>query len=325
MTLTCQYCGKTMANKQNLVRHQNSKTCLATRDDDVVIENRFQCEFCNKNLCSNDRLKTHNNTCIKRYKKLLDDKDQRITELEEEKCKLLNDKDQRITELEEEKCKLLNDKDQRITELEEEKCKLLNDKNEEIAELKLQIRTTRIETENEMLRKDSQYSKEVIERIAEQPKTTNTNNTNNTKYYNTTNNNLVLPMIDTSQERIERIVDENYTENHFWDGQKGVAHFTKDNLLYDSENNLGYICTDASRKTFKRKGENGEIIKDLKALQLTQNIAGPIRKKAGEHATNISVKNPNLIESVGKKFFDVNNIHRDNSVFITELACITSI
>ena len=153
MTLTCQYCGKTMANKQNLVRHQNSKTCLATRDDDVVIENRFQCEFCNKNLCSNDRLKTHNNTCIKRYNRLL-----------EEQCKLLNDKDKEIQE-----------KDKIIVELEKE------------------VENIKLKTEIELLRKDSQHKQEVIERIAEQPRTSNTNHTNNN---NNTTNNLVLSMID---------------------------------------------------------------------------------------------------------------------------------
>ena len=203
--------------------------------------------------------------------------------------------------------KLLDDKDSEIESLKQENI-----------ELKYKNDTIELKTRCQIYEKQSDKKQEVIERIAEQPKTNTTNN-------NTTINNLVLPMIDTSQERIERIVHENYTENHFWDGQKGVAHFTKDNLLYDNENNLGYICTDASRKTFKRKGENGEIIKDLKAIQLTQNISGPIRKKAGEHATNISVKNPNLIESAGKKFFDVDNIHRDNSGFITELACLTSI
>ena len=284
----CEYCNKSITTKPNLAKHQKSKKCINMRqvlkDQQSQIEDRFKCKYCDKYLCSNFSLKNHLQSCTEKLFKQIANKDQRITELEEEKCKLLNDKDKEITEL------------------------------------KLQIKTIRIETENEILRKDSQHKQEVIERIAEQPRTNTNNNTNST-----TNNNLVLPMIDTSQERIERIVHENYTENHFWDGQKGVAHFTKDNLLLDNENNLGYVCTDASRKTFKRKGENGDIIKDLKAIQLTQNISGPIRKKAVEHATNISENKPNLLESVGKKFFDINNIHRDNSGFITELACLTSI
>ena len=301
MTITCEFCNKKMSNIGNLTRHQKSKSCLKIRDcviDSTLIENRFQCEYCFKYMCDSTRLRKHHIICIGRYKKLCEEKDKEIEDVIQEKDKLLVEKDI-------EHRKLLQEKDKKIIELEKE------------------VETIRLKTENEILRKSEQRSKEFIERIAEQPRTTNHTNNNNSNSNNS--NNLVLPMIDTSQERIERIVQENYTENHFWDGQKGVAHFTKDNLLCDSENNVGYICTDASRKTFKRKGVNGEIIKDLKAIQLTQNISGPIRKKACEHVTNIIEKNPNLLEPAGKKFFDVDNIHRDNSGFITELACLTSI
>ena len=96
-------------------------------------------------------------------------------------------------------------------------------------------------------------------------------------------------------------------------------------LLLDNEKNLAYICTDASRKAFKIRGENGEIIKDPRAINLTNNIAGPIRKKASEHAKNISERKPDLFSSIGNIFCDIHDLKNNNSGFITELASLTSI
>ena len=188
MTVICDYCEKIVSCKSSLVRHQKSKACLESRNMIEQLLDKYNCKYCNKSLASKQRFDQHLTTCLSKFKKLLEDKD-----------KLIEDKD-----------KLIEETYKRIYELEKE------------------VETIRLKTELDLLRKDCKHKQEVIERIAEQPKTTT----------NTTN--LVLPMIDTSHERIELMVRENYTENHLLGGQAGVAQFTKDNLLVDSEHNLGF-------------------------------------------------------------------------------------
>ena len=61
----------------------------------------------------------------------------------------------------------------------------------------------------------------------------------------------------------------NYNLEYFLDGQKGVARFVVDNILKDEDNNLKYLCTDASRSTFKYKDKLGNIQKDYEAKRLT--------------------------------------------------------
>ena len=202
--INCLYCNKTVSSIGNLTRHQKTKTCLKARKgiEPSLIEDRFKCEYCNKYLCDDRYLKKHKVLCIERYKILLEEKDKLL----EEKDKLLEEKDKLLEEKDREHHKLLEEKDREHHKLLEDKDRehrqLLEDKDKEITELKLKIRTTRIETEIEILRKDSQHNKEVIEEIAKQPKTTNTTN-------------LVLPMIDTSHERIELMVREKLYRKSF--------------------------------------------------------------------------------------------------------------
>ena len=318
--VTCEYCKKLISCQSSLLRHQKSKTCLKIRnlEESYIVKDRFQCEYCEKFLSDSRRLNGHSLLCIERYKKLLGDKD-----------KLLGNKDKLLVVIN----KLLEDKDSEIEFLKQSKDSeiesLKQNKDSEIEFLKqskdseiesLRHQMIELKTKCQIYEKQSEHNKEVIERIAEQPKITTTNTTNNT--------NLVLPMINTSREHIELMVQENYTENHLLGGQAGVAQFTKDNLLLDSNHNLGFVCTDAARKTFKRKGEDGKIIKDIRAVNLTKDIAKPIKKKACEHTTNI-------IERYGfesdtsaraiEKCSDVNRIEENNSCFTTRLASLTSI
>jgi hypothetical protein len=64
--MECQYCKKTFNNKYTLGQHQKTaKYCL----DLQGIENTaFSCTYCNKNLCTNDRLYTHYQSCKEKQK-----------------------------------------------------------------------------------------------------------------------------------------------------------------------------------------------------------------------------------------------------------------
>ena len=272
MTITCEYCNKTLCNEGNLRRHQKTKACneARARPTSVSIEDRYQCESCLKFMSSPTRLVKHQDLCLARYKKLLEERQMFVQTLQLE-----------------------------------------------IVDLRQQIVNVRLETELELLRNDSKESRGIIARIAEQPKVTNTHNTNNT---------LVLPVIDTTQERIDRAVESSYDMDHFCSGQKGVARFAVDHLLINDQRQLGYVCTDPARGTFKYIGEDGEIVRDVKATRLTTKLARPIKAKAGQLAgelVDMDKGNQELMNTANKNFQDVSGLEDDNTGFRTELAAVT--
>ena len=109
-----------------------------------------------------------------------------------------------------------------------------------------------------MLSRNDEQNRKVISEIAKQPKTT----------HNTTHNNLVLPSVDMTQTSINEAVELHYDRNHLFAGQKGVADFAKEHILTNEQKELGYICTDSARGVFKHIGEDGEIVKDIKAIEI---------------------------------------------------------
>ena len=186
----------------------------------------------------------------------------------------------------------------------------------EISDLRVNMKMVRLETEVEILRNDSQDSRNIIARIAEQPKINHTRN-----------NNVVLPIVDTSQETINRAVEVSYNMNHFCSGQKGVARFAVDHLLTNEQKQLGYVCTDPARGTFKHIGEDGEIIRDVKASRLTTKLAQPIKVKAGRLAgemASMDEGNEELTSVAYKHFQDISEMENDNTGFRTELAAVTT-
>ena len=84
--MTCEYCNKTV-DKSNLSRHHKTKSCLKSRNgiEPKLIEDRFQCEYCQKFLCRGNYLKIHLDGCVKRYKRLLEEKDSEIEYLKQSK------------------------------------------------------------------------------------------------------------------------------------------------------------------------------------------------------------------------------------------------
>ena len=87
MTITCEYCNKVLSNVGNLTRHQKSKTCLKTRKDVelYIVEDRFKCEYCFKYMTTKGWLNKHKVLCVKRYKRLLEEKDSEIEYLKQSK------------------------------------------------------------------------------------------------------------------------------------------------------------------------------------------------------------------------------------------------
>ena len=105
MSLTCQFCNKIFNTKSNLSRHQKTtKSCIKIQkslnsdDKNEIIEITYDCSICDKKFTSKQILLSHNHSCpgikIKekydnknkiteeKYKKLLQEKDKLIFELE---------------------------------------------------------------------------------------------------------------------------------------------------------------------------------------------------------------------------------------------------
>jgi len=145
---------------------------------------------------------------------------------------------------------------------------------------------------------------------------TNITVTNNNKYN-------FLQTFNLTPEFIKSKIDANFTEDHFLDGQRGIAHFTFDNLLKDEEGKQSYYCTDLSRKTFIFKNRDGTISKDLKSEKLTKLIANDIIAKS---RLMYAIVSPELtLDNYEERKYvtnlvDINNIKVDNSTFVTTLA-----
>jgi hypothetical protein len=287
MELKCEFCDKSFSNSGNLNYHKkNNKKCqiiqLQNNNNDLILSS---CEFCNKIFRD---LNSHYKTCKKK--------------IDSEFQKLQFEKDEEIK-------KLRNEKDEEIK-------KLRNEKDEEIK--KLQMRIIELEAENKIYLQD----RDLVQKLAAQPKTTTNNNDNRIRI----NNNFF-----DNPERIKQMIDEKLTKDYISDGQKGVAQFACNNLLKDENGNMNYICSDPSRHIFKFQNSEGNIEKDVKANKLTNMlIDAGITTKALSIAPSLWTDEDGNINTNKFQMFvpyttGIASMQVDNTVFRNELATLTSL
>ena len=93
--MDCQYCKKVFNNKYTLNQHQKTaKYCLEIQGS---VNNSFICTYCDKTLCTNDRLNYHYQSCKEKQKK------DNIKDIEIENkilTKTIEEKNQYISKLE---------------------------------------------------------------------------------------------------------------------------------------------------------------------------------------------------------------------------------
>jgi hypothetical protein len=284
--MECEFCKKNFSSTSNLRYHiKTNKKCQEIQlqqNKDNIVFECINCEFCDKNF-TKQTIKIHYKTCKKK--------------IDIELKKLLSDKDTEIKNLKKDNKKIKN---------------LLSENK------KLQMRIIELEAENKIYLQD----REVVQKLAMQPKTTNTNNNDNRIRIN--NNFFDNP------ERIKQMIDEKLTKDYISDGQKGVAQFACNNLLKDENGNMNYICSDLSRNVFKFYNSEGNIEKDVKANKLTNMlIDAGITNKALSIAPSLWTDDDGNINS--NKFLtfspytsEIASMQVDNSVFRNELATLTS-
>jgi hypothetical protein len=316
--MECEFCNTYLKTLSSLNYHKKSnKKCLEIQNKTDEIFS--MCEYCDKKMTIQS-LKKHLLIC--KYKLLKQE-----NELFKQENELLKQENEILTQeneiLKQEnkllKQEIINYKFE-IDELKKENDdnkQLQIENNEEIK--KSQMRIVELEAVNKIYLQD----REVVQKLAMQPKTTNTNN-NDTRIK--INNNFF-----DNPEIIKQMIDEKLTKDYISEGQKGVAQFACNNLLKDENGNMNYICSDTSRHIFKFQNSEGNIEKDVKANKLTNMlIEAGISNKALSMAPSLWTDEDGNINSNKFLIFspytnEISSMQIDNTVFRNELATLTSL
>jgi len=158
-----------------------------------------------------------------------------------------------------------------------------------------------------------------IEEIARQP----TYQKNSTK--NIQNNLMIssLTPLDLSQARVDSIIDEKYTKNDFYEGQKGAAQVVYKYLSTDSEGKSQIVCTDTERGTFHHIDLNGEHVVDYKNSHLIDKVHLPLKRKASKFAAEESVKNPTAFKDIVMNESSIRELETKPGLFNRTMAKLT--
>ena len=262
---SCQYCNSEFNNVSSLNNHiKNAKYCLALRGK-IEIKADFKCKFCDKILSSKRNLELHEKKC------------QVINQKDDFKCKFCNKIlrtkqgllyhidicDIKKEKQENEKEQNTNKKLKEFVEKLEKKEKDLIEKDKQNIKLKTQLQICK-----EQIKKHEEqiiYLQNKLDKIAnkaiDRPTITN----------NTVNNKIELHTFP-SQTEIDRKIESQFNDKYLLDGIKGVAQFVYDHIVKLEDGSIAYACFDTSRQIFKYKDENGNEIKDPKAIKLKKMI-----------------------------------------------------
>ena len=284
------------------------------------------CKFCNYELKTKSSLNYHQKNakfCLKIQEK----------EQDKYKCnlcyKILSSK-QRM-ESHKKICNVKRDKDpeQLIREIREDNIKL-KIQNENYKEQLMKIEQNYKEQIKDLQNKLDR----IVNKAIDKPTITN----------NTVNNKIELNGFP-SQKEIDQKIETQFNDKYLWDGMKGVVQFVYDHIVRLEDGSMVYACFDTSRQIFKYKDENGNEIKDPKALKLRKIIKpGLLRQsqslldyfteechymeKRKIKGLDIDRKEYNTMNTLKEKAFEVGceilNIE-DTNKFSTELASLSSI
>jgi predicted RNA-binding protein with EMAP domain len=305
-SLICEYCNTEFISISSINNHRkNAKYCLIIQGK-LEHKKDYSCNLCKKTLSSKRNLDNHMTKCkiieeqinfnCKYCKKILSSKQNLINHLD-------------ICETKKEK------------EL-DEKNKKLEEKEKVIIEIMVENKNYKdqIEQQKEQIKELQKTIERMGLKAIERPTTTNNNNTLNITSF------MDFDNIDKIKNAIEDKLDINYVV----DGQKGLAHFVKDNLLTDDTGKLLYICTDPSRQIFKYKDSSGEVKKDVEAKKLTNYILeGGIRTKSAvlgndwckDDKGDINIGRFNVMIEQQQSIMKLSD---DNNSFKKELVSLTS-
>lgn len=311
--MNCNFCHKNFNSMSALNYHKKTaKYCLKIQDGKEEIK-EYKCDLCDKILVSNQRLNTHILTC--KYVKINDEIQKFKKENEIQLSKKIQEKDKEIQE-----------KDYII-----EKLEFIKDNYEKNIKKFDELYKEQVERNKEL--------QETIKKLALRAIDKPTNMTTN----NSTINKLELNTFLT-QENIHDKIQRKFNDNYLSNGIKDVAKFVHEWILKTDDGDVVYACYDRSRLIFKYKDNNGNEVKDPKAIQLNKLVRPGLILKLKEMLVyltnefehlecrrnlklNIDQKEYDTIKffkekasELGFELTDMNN----NNAFCNELANLTS-
>jgi hypothetical protein len=83
-------------------------------------------------------------------------------------------------------------------------------------------------------------------------------------------------------------------------------------------------CSDPSRNVFRIKDNDGNVIRDLKAAQLTSIIAEPVKLKSDQILREIDEDCPWMSNRGHEIAIELRSLQNENSVMCKELAVLTT-
>ena len=201
----------------------------------------------------------------------------------------------------------------------EEINRMKTEKDQEIAMLRIIAEKEKEQEIGSIYKESAERAQATIEEIAKQP-TYQKNSTRNIQ------NNLMisnLTPLDLSQARVDSIIDERYTKNDFYEGQKGAAHLVHKYIATDSNGNPQIVCTDTERGIFHHKSVIGDHIVDYKNVHLIKKVHSPLKRKAGAFAAEESVKNPTALKEIINNMTSIKDLETKPCLFNRTLAQLT--
>ena len=322
----CIFCSNMFGNTQMLKQHQKkTKYCLKIQETKanklIVQENdkELTCNFCGKHFKNKYILDTHKKQA-KYCLKIQESQNQQIIA-----CLIIcrfcgKNFSSASFNRHDSTCKKKN---QFLTE-EIAILKMKAEKDQEIAILKMNQEITMVKMDKEIAigsiyKESAERAQATIEEIAKKP----TYQKNTTKNIQTNLMFSNLTPLDLSQARVDSIIDEKYTKNDFYEGQKGAAHLVHKYIATDSEGKPQIVCTDTERGIFHHKSAVGDHIVDYKNVHLIKRVHSPLKRKAGAFAAEESVKNPTALKEIINNMTSIKDLETKPCLFNRTLAQLT--
>jgi len=311
----CQFCNNMFGDSKMLKQHQKkTKYCLKIQEDQAKEDSEAKkkeqlseltCQFCAKQFKTKYLLRTHQ-THAKYCLKLQESQNSEEIISSLVTCKFCQ--------------KTFSSKNfSRHDAICKKKNQVLI---EEIARMKIDKERDEKEIYKNLAER-SQFTAEraqaTIEEIAKRP-TYQKNSTKNIQ------NNLVisnLTPLDLSQARVDSIIDEKYTKNDFYEGQKGAAQVIHKHILTDDSGKSQIVCTDTERGTFHHKDLNGEHVVDYKNAHLIDRVHLPLKRKASKFASEECVKNPTAYKDIVMNESSIRELEIKPGLFNRTMAQLT--
>jgi len=322
---TCEFCNKTFTNKSNLSFHQKTaKFCLKiqqeTMDNDVSnklnINKEYKCEFCNKLFNIKSSLTKHTVSCKKKSENEFEqlETENKTLKKELEDLKNTHKKELEIAKetLKEETKRLELKHKLTLRELNLEFTKKLDKEKETILALNNEILYLKYDVKSLQKLLDSSNSQ--VQHLNERLTTVLTVTNNNTIVNNTFNG------INLSQQRFDKLIEDDYTFELYEKGSEGAKTLIIKFLYIDED--ITVEVTDEARDKIKVRDRfgNKKVINFNTLLNLCRGssiLVNTLQRYGEQMFTKYKDSKDNIIDR-GNYFVPISEEVKERSLLFKE-------